>query len=243
MITGKVFFDNKNNAIKSVDFLLDLPEAIKPVYYTADEGRINKSNLVLNVDKYEEFKNKNPLGFMLYVNKDIYFDISLGEGDYCRVDLYSEVELAEELIVSFFEVLAQSDPFFGLGCEIEEYEHRNITFKQIGANAISSWVGRDLKKYVSGVYWYTFFSDRILDAHGIDLATLLTEAVKIHLKGNSGLHLLRFFESSKDWVENRERLDSLCEKVDGVFSKKSIDNRIENIDNYLEYSAALREWR
>lgn len=49
-----------------------------------------------------------------------------------------------------------------------EYTRRNRYFVTIGTNHIETWVGRDLRKYISGLYWRTGIGSDLVKRHGVD---------------------------------------------------------------------------
>ncbi len=132
---------------------------------------------------------------------------------------------------------------FGHAGDTEEYKHRNRHYITIGINQIEAWIGRDLEKYIPGVYWYTLLSDELPSKHGVDLASLSAEAISTETLGDGSLHLLKFYENPEDWKDNAERLDKLCERTDGVFSRKSVEAAVSDVTNYLEYSDIIADWR
>jgi len=179
----------------------------------------------------------------LYAENETCFDISTRRTGYAEVTLYLVDCLSSELVGVFLKSLAGNKFVFGFGCYDEEHEHRNRHYITIGKNHIESWIGRDLEKYIPGVYWYTLLSDELLSKHGVDLASLSAEAITTETLGDGSLHLLKFYENPEDWKENAERLDDLCERTDGVFSRRPIEVAVISVSNYLEYDDIIAEWR
>lgn len=243
MITATLYFENGIDAGDIVNSLQGLPESIRPVYFAEDEGKIVKANVLSNEERFENFRKKNPTGFFLYAENKTLIDVSTRRGRYAEVTLWLEAGVPGGLVPAFFSALAEHNPVFGFGCDEDEYEHRNRYFITIGENHIESWVGRKLEKYVAGVYWYTLVSNSLLTRHGVKLADLSVEAINVEALGDGSLHLLKFFESPEDWEENAERLDNLCERVTGVFSKRSVEAAVQGISNYLEYDEVIAYWR
>ena len=84
---------------------------------------------------------------------------------------------------------------------------------------------------------------QLLKQHGVKLADLSVEAVATETLGDGSLHLLKFFEKPEDWRQNAERLDNLCERVNGVFSRRSVEAALVGITSYAEYDEAIAHWR
>lgn len=243
MITATLYFENGTDAGELVDDLQGLPESIRPVYFAEDEGKIIKANVLSDEARFQKFCKTNPTGFFLYAENKTLIDVSTRRVGYVEVTLWLEAGLPDKLVPAFIRCLAGRKPVYGFGCDEDEYRHRNRYYITIGKNHIEDWIGRRLEKYISGVYWYTLLSDGVLTQHGVKLADLVDEAVTSETLGDGSLHLLKFFESTEEWKENADRLDDLCERVDGVFSRRSVEAVVAGITNYLEYDEAIAHWR
>lgn len=243
MITTTLYFENGINAGDLVNSLQSLPESIRPVFFAEEEGKIVKTNVLSNEERFENFRKKNPAGFFLYSENKTLIDVSTRRVGYVEITLWLEMGLPDELVPTFFSALAEHNPVFGFSSDEGEYKHRNRYYITIGANHIEDWVGRKLEKYIAGVYWYTLLSNRLLAQHNVKLADLSVETINVEALGDGSLHLLKFFESPEDWEENEERLDNLCERITGVFSKRSVEAAVQGINNYLEYEEVIVDWR
>lgn len=265
MIKAKLYFVKITDFRVLVEALKNLPEPIRPVYFAEDEGKIIKGNLLTDKARFQTFLKDNPAGFFLYAENMTCIDLTATSGggrNYSDVTLWLADGLPNELAVTFFKCLAEHKPVFGFACydperipdangsyvishsEVtSEYDHRNCHFITLGKNNIEAGIGRNLEKYISGVYWYTLLSDKLLEQHGVKLADLSAEALANETLGDGSLHLLKFFERPEDWKENANRLDDLCERVEGVFSRRSVDAAVAGITNYFEYNEAIANWR
>jgi hypothetical protein len=262
MITAALYFDNGVDTGSVVGDLQALPALIRPIYFAEDEGKIIAANVLTDETRFEKFRKKNPTGFFLYADDKTFFDISARRVGYAEVTLYLAEGLPDELATAFFKCLIGCKPVFGFACEYQEpvpdangsyvvsngdaegeYYHRNRHYITIGKNHVESWIGRNLEKYIPGVYWYTLLSDGLLTKHGVKLADLVAESMATEILGDGSLHLLKFFASPEDWKENADRLDNLCERVEGVFSRRSVEKAVAGITNYLEYDEAIAQWR
>lgn len=232
MITATLYFENGVDVGGLVNDLQGLPEPIRPVYFAEDEGKIIKSNLLSNEGRFRDFQEENLTGFFLYAKNKSLFDVSTRRVGYAVITLWLAEGLPSELVVTFLRSLAGHKPVFGFACDEDEYDHRNRHYITIGKNHIEAWIGRKLEKYIPGVYWHTFLSDGLLTQHGVKLADLSVEAVTTETLGDGSLHLLKFFESPEDWQTNVERLDNLCERVSGIFSRSSVEKAVAGITNF-----------
>lgn len=244
MIKAHLYFENGINVSALVRDLQRLPDPIAPLYFTEDEGKIIKKNVLSNWSRFSDFLKENTLGFILYAeNKAFSFDISTRSVGYDEILLYLEDQSSHGLIPTFFRTLAGQEPVFGFACDEKEYDHRNRHYKTIGPNHIEAWIGRRLEKYISGVYWYTLLSDKLLSQHHVNLSELASEAISNEASGNGSVHLLRFFEEPEDWQQNVGRLDDLCKRVDGVFSRYTVDAAMTGVTTLSEYDEALAQWQ
>jgi hypothetical protein len=242
MIIAKLYFENGVDIAGIVEALQCLPEPIKPVYFAEDEGKIIKANVLSDEERFRDFRKENPVGFFLYAGNKTFFDISTRRVGYPEVTLYLAYGLSSEHIVVFFKNLSEYKPIFGRSCDEEEHDHRNRHYITIGKEHIEAWIGRSLENYIPGVYWYTLLSDKLLKQHGVNLADLAVEAATPESVGDGSLHLLKFFENPADWKENAERLDNLCARVNGVFSRRPVEAAVTEITNFLEYNKAIAQW-
>lgn len=265
MIKAKLYFDKGPNPGALVETLKTLPELIRPVYFAEDEGKIIKANRLDDNERFRAFLKKNSAGFFLYAENRtcINFTATSGSGNnYSDATLWLANGLSSELAATFLKCVVEHKPVFGFACYdpervpdasgsyvishngvCSEYDHRNTHFITLGKNNIESGIGRKLDKYIPGVYWLTLLSDGLLAKHGVKLADLAAEAMAVETLGDGSLHLLKFFESPEEWKENADRLDALCGRVDGVFSRRLVEEAVAGITNYLEYDEAIAKWR
>lgn len=245
MIEATLYFEKHINVGGLVNDLQGLPEPIRPIYFAEDEGKIIKTNLLSDEARFRDFRKENQFGFFLYAkNKKTSFNVSTGGSvGYDEATLWLADDSLSELANAFFKSLIGHKPVFGFACDGGEYDHRNRHYITIGNNHIGCWIGRKLEKYISGVYWYTLLSNRLLKQHGVKLADLSVEAVATETLGDGSLHLLKFFEKPEDWRQNAARLDSLCERVNGVFSRRAVETAVANITNEMEYDEVIARWR
>ena len=122
------------------------------------------------------------------------------------------------------ERMAATDPVFGYACAWEELLHRNQIKEKVRVGSVNgsseSFVGRDLAKFVPGLYWLTLVSESLANRHGVPLPAL-TEPALEHRPLGAGRHLLRFHERLEAWRERQSELDAICAAQSGVFEINS----------------------
>lgn len=242
MIAATLYFEIGVDAGGLVKDLQKLPEAIRPVYFAADEGKVSKSNILSDRLRFEKFMKKHPLGFFLYSKSKTLLNLSTGRVGYAEVTLWLEAGPPDTLVSAFMRALVGRKPVFGFACAEDEYKHRNRHYITLGENHIESWIGRRVERYIPGVYWYTLLSDGLLAKHGVALTELAAEVVASEAVGDGSLHLLKFFEQPEQWEAQACRLDALCARVKGVFSRGSVDTAVTSLMTYLEFSDAMAQW-
>lgn len=243
MITATLYFKNGTSPQALVNDMRGLPEQIRPVYFAEDEGKIARENRLSDEVHFQDFLKANQTGFFLHTMNGTLIDVSIPRVDYLVATLWLEPALPSIMAISFMRGLVRCEPVFGFACDEDEYEHRNRYYATLGKNHIESWIGRRLEKYIPGVYWHTLLSDGLLIERGVRLSDLSVEAVTNDTLGNGSLHLLKFFDEPQNWKENACRLDGLCERVDGVFSRHSVEAVLSGITDYFEYEEAISHWR
>jgi hypothetical protein len=241
MITASFYFTGGIEVASLVNNLQGLPESIRPIYFAQDEGKIVKANLLLNEKRFRDFRHENATGFFLYAENKTPYDISIRRSGYSEVTLYLPDDVSNGLVPLFFRSVAEHKPVFGFACDEVEYDHRNRYYITIGKNHIESWIGRKLEKYIPGVYWYTLISKPLLKQHGVSFADLSAEAISVETLGDG--HLLKFFEDPEDWQQNAGRLDDLCERIAGVFSRRQVEVAMSRITDFNEYETVIGQWR
>jgi hypothetical protein len=243
MIESTVYFEKGANPGSLAETLKALPEPIRPIYFAEDEGKIVKANRLDDEARFRAFLKENAIGFFLYAENRTCINISTPTVGYAKVTLDLAEGLPGELALALFRCLAESNPVFGYACKYDEYKHRNRYYITLGKNNIEDWIGRKLDKYISGVYWHTLLPDGLLAKHGVKLTDLSAEAISTETLGDGSLHLLKFFENPEEWKENASRLDSLCERVEGVFSRRAVEAAVDGVTNFLEYDDIIAKWR
>lgn len=241
MVKTGIYFE-----IEVVDRILealqDLPAPFKPVHFSEEEYIQSDKDVLADTQRFSIFKKNNQAGFFLFSNACTYNFFLYRRGYAVFYCYFKDMRLWSH-IISFFAALAPAGPVFGYAAESDEYDHRNRYFVTIGQNHIESWIGRDLSKYIPGVYWCTLLSNALLDRHRVRVSDLSCEAMSTESLGDGSIHLLKFYERPEDWQLHVERLDDLCERVQGVFSRRAVESAAEGAKSFLEFDEAIAMWR
>ncbi|MBR7745037.1 hypothetical protein [Undibacterium baiyunense] len=243
MISANIYFFNDSNSLMLVNCLLQLPESIRPLYFSDSDRKIPRKNLLSDLEKFQEFALENKTGFFLHSRNGALFNITIRSIQYSEISMdLTDVRLSN-LIPDFFLCLAVLNPFFGYACDINEYEHRNRYFKKIGHNNIEDWLGRDLNKYLPGLYWHTLLSSAAIERYRLPFDQLISEAKRVISVNSNSLHELVFYDDATEWRENVDKLDVICKNTENIFSIRSVEALLEKADNFDDYDELVSRWR
>ncbi len=220
--------------------LTTLPEAIRPVYFSEDEIQKGAANKISDEKRFESFKSENPLGYFLRV-REVLYNVNPETVGYSSIDLYLPEEY-QSYIPTFFEVMSGANPVFGYAADDDERKHRNRFYITFGVNHVEYWVGRDLSKYISGLYCYTILSDALLAEHNIDLRSITTDAVSVKDFAGGTIHLVQYYEKTEEWREHASKLDGLCNDIEGIFSIKRVEEASKGVETYLDFDDVIGDW-
>ncbi|QTA91452.1 hypothetical protein [Desulfonema magnum] len=222
------------------DSLLSLDKELKPTYFNHRE-KVAFNKLLKDRRSFDSFLKANPDGYFLFSELCRYDFIIYPSNEFSCVfiDFYNK-ELNEELVLSIF-YCGIGDIHFGFSCQIDEYRYRNKIYINLGENDLEAWVGRDLSKYLPGIYWRTFISKEVLKQYSISPSAFPKECID-DLFSKEYL-LLRMFDNASQWRENSDKLDELCSKIDGIFSIKCVKELTEKANNYIALTNTFAQWR
>ncbi len=140
------------------------------------------------------------------------------------------------------KILAESQPIYGYAGMWEERKSRNGTFKDFGSSTLEWWVGRDVDKYVPGIYWLTLISKEMLQHLKIEPNTFSNTSFKVKNVEDNYFYFIQAYNEAEDWKENEELIDDFCAATRGFFSKKNIQEKLDNINDRNEYDTFMSEW-
>lgn len=238
MIGIRVYFE-KSRLTDLLLTLLEFPASVRPRFFGESEKIEGQANRVDDSADFGKFVSAHPGGFFLFADDALFQFFTAGDKPcYFVASLSNDLPPDSHRII--FQRLAAIDVPFALISEVDEFEHRNHLCHRVGKNSIESWVGRDIRKYLPGLYWCTMISIAALDELGVELDALTASAISSDRLGNC--HLLQFYRTPDDWKSHADRLDELCESVDGVFSSRFVDRVAREARNYIEYSDVVDAW-
>ena len=140
------------------------------------------------------------------------------------------------------ERMAALGPLFGFASAWDEHRHRNELDVRLRVVRIQTFVGKDLSKYIPGVYWLTLLPDALIARHGVQLAKL-EEAALEHVHLGDGQRLFWFHDRPDAWRERTDELDALCAALPGVFNIADLRSRLVGVTEENEFDAVVDPWR
>jgi hypothetical protein len=215
--------------------LHDLPGHLSPTYFGFDEGKYSILDRLDEKARFRKFVGEAKSGFFLYSERTFYGFVFASTT--FRVSVF-DVQIDDGLLI--FRSLANGRSMFGFAANGGEYEHRNL-LKVTHANGTSeAWVGRDLSRYVPGLYWRTWFSSQYLLERGLQHSMLCRCSAEV-VERPDGYEYC-FFLNPDLWLENVNWLDRLCEETPGIFSLSVAREAFEQARGIEERVKALKDW-
>lgn len=149
------------------------------------------------------------------------------------------------LVRVFVERMAAIDALFGYACTWEELQHRNWVFAEVdgGRGGTSEgFEGRDISKYVPGLYWLTLLPMTLAERHEVPLAQVSAVALE-HADLGGGQHLFRFHDHPENWAKRIDAIDDLCARLSGVFDIQEVRRLVaKGVKSFAELHDLLRPW-
>jgi hypothetical protein len=225
-------------AERAVSALLSLTSPIRPTRFSGTEVIEDERDIVDDSQRLCAFLTNRNSGFFLTGDHATYHFRVVPTRD-VTCNCFFEVD--ETLVQEFAECMAKASPIYGYSCYPEERKWRNrLSVKLKNLQMLETWVGRDPRKYIPGLYWLTVISEELAQQHHISLTDIACDAEFICNYGSITLFL--FFQHPEDWLQYRERIDKLCTKYRGIFSLNRIRALLEGESNFLELNALLSNW-
>lgn len=136
--------------------------------------------------------------------------------------------------------MAAAGPIFGYCCADEEEMHRHYLRMEVKSGVMSGYYGRNIDRYVPGLYWLTLVSEQLLEKHGVPISVLENIALE-HVDLGGGIHLFRFYDHPEDWRSSKA-IDDVLRSVPGFFDLKKVQANLTPGVDFQERSQELRPW-
>jgi hypothetical protein len=221
--------------------LLCLPDGYRPTHFGSSERKPARSNLI-NSPKFQEFAARNQQGYFLFAGKCRYDITAVFLSGYGTVYVEPfDGGFEDDGATLLFNCLFGESCFI-FSCQIPEYHHRNRVCVKTEKHSLEAWVGRDLGKYMPGIYWMTGVGAEVVNRLGLaDLAGLLSgSGARLD---DQGRLRVKMGACSADWKQWADQVGGLCRKHPGVFSADQVLVQITPSMDYATLSGVLGQWR
>jgi hypothetical protein len=216
--------------------ILSLPEILRPTFVSMAEDEVGTA--IGDVNVFLQTFKMPTIGVYLQ-NSTALYDLRRSRNSTLIVDADLGA-IPDDTVRDFLIRMVIAHPTFGFACAEEELEYRNRITTQMGINTIHSWVGRDIRKYVPGLYWWTLLPASLAAQHGIPLSSVV-DAAKEHIELEGNQHLLRFFDKPEDW-QSAAVVAKLYRSLPGVFDVEKLRPKLQGATTFLELNAILDAW-
>jgi hypothetical protein len=251
----EAIFRTREEALACIrDGMPGLPQPIRPTHYGDSEPPPKRQeNLVQDRERFNAFIEKSRGGFCLAC--------SCG---HCTVDLDSLLSFGSEHVsvialdgpplksfksewgIALLELYAGYGSVYALSADWEEYRKRNqlvIPFTDGGES--QQFIGKDIYRYVPGLYWLNYMSDAYCDRMSVDPAAISEQLGARNWQAGTGT-LFQLYDHPGDWQKRNTLVEAVIDATPNFFSIRRVAVP-QNISKY-EYLCGdaggfdAREW-
>jgi len=240
MIQAILYFDGDYLG-DAVTRISTLPEAIRPTHFSAGEKVEDKANLLSNAARFGAFMKRHETGFFL-MGAEVLYNVSIKGKLPSTIAAYCDSAALALHAETMLGALSQARPVFGFVADQREYHHRNRLAVSLGNNKVEAWVGRDVNRYVPGIYWITLLSDALCRRHGLETRHLVQELGAECLPLGECQTVLKLYNQPEDWEKHVEQVDLAC-LSNGVFSITKVTSDAARAANIMDLQALLSLWK
>lgn len=236
-----VFIPKNLGAPDFVKHILGSLETFSQAQFSCDETDFSEADVLSDLPRFDEFSVKNGDDFILKTpSGDIFSFFSKGDVIICSgfIDKLGEVEKYRQYLITSIEFGC----LFGFLCDQDEFMHRNRIGLDLGTMRVESWVGRDVSRYVPGLYYLMAISNPLLLSLRVEEESLEGLGRFLDRKAPGG-RLFEFYDDIDKWKEFAGYLDKLCVEMDWIFSKSLAERQLVGVKNFREAQNVLKNWR
>lgn len=203
-----------------------LPEAVRPTHFGDDErSRPTESNQISHSAAFSRFVATSGVGFFLF-----------GRGSSVLVSPRT-APLVSEMAWHFGDAsatfaayagdilrsLAEAGAAFAFACEWAEYEARNrYLIRCVDGATAEGFIGRDIRRYVPGLYWLTYLSRPYATKMRLDVATVAAR-IRATVESQDRGDVLRLYDRPSDWRGRREEVEGAILTMGQFFSMRRVE--------------------
>lgn len=235
-----------------------LPEKFRPKYFTVGERVRDKSaSSISDHERFAAFLNEhigNVSGFDL-IGSRIRFGFFVGETRNahhesthvgCSVILRGRDWTSTDLEALLRELCSIPGVERAYACRRDEWERRHLYIKKLPQFSIQTTLGVDMSAALTGLYWWTIFSENLISRHQLNVNELAIFA-KRHERWLTAegvpLHAFELYDSPDDWEREDGRISAFLSAHPSFFSLARIQTRIGEAVTKEEFDSIARPFR
>jgi hypothetical protein len=216
-----------------------LPTEYRPTRFGTEEGALGASDR-LEDSRYRQVLADVSTPCFLFADK-CRFDVTPSfRSDYATVFVEPSSDMSDDACKLLVDTMMSANASFAFACADAEYLCRNRYVARFGANNIEAWVGRDLGRYLPGVYWYTAFNQdavAFVDIRSLNrIGAQRSEAAR-------GVFRIEMPDGPGAWRLWDRELDAILCSAPGVFSLSRIRPELEGAPDLGGLLKLLAMWR
>ena len=217
--------------------IFELPGNQRPQFYHLEERpkRKDLTRVHGTKDLKKIIKNSVNSSFILS-SKCVSIDINKSNP---HLFIRGETGSTWDIILPIMEHMMKAKPIFGFGSYYDEYAARNQLVTETTMGTLHAFLGRNIEKFIPGLYWITILSDRLIKNHKLDINPISTAALSHIHKSES--HLFQFYQNPEDWKEQEKKL-KLLSKSDVFFHKEHVIDSIGSETDWRVIDEKLLGW-
>jgi len=236
------FYFNAQEAKAIPSLISRFPESIRPSHFGDSEEKSSPRYPLSVSGAKEVLQRRGKSGYLLFGEDITYSFRPATIGGFGELFVSGERTVSEaHALERLTHVMADSGVEFGFVAKWEEHLHRNQYVYKLPNGSVEAWVGRDLSKYLPGLYWLTILRTYWATKYKIDKYNWPTPIKTLDF-GPRYL-ALQLFNQPEDWMKHAEQIDSLCEKSEGIFSIRRARNQLGGAKNYIDFTQRVENWR
>lgn len=176
-------------------------------------------------------------GYFLHA-PDAKYDVSISDKE---IKLFIEFTFDENAKL-LSKQIARLPISYAYACRFEERKHQNRIKSKKKYGIHETWVGRDYRQYLPGLYWLNLIPKSLLEKHGVPEGAISSLALSSELIDDRN-YLVQLYSSSDGWQERTVEVDTWREMTHGVFHKALAQQALDDAKTFMESSDATGEWK
>lgn len=222
----KAYFKNQNDILDwCIKQHRELPKNIRFQHAGANEGKVDVNNIFNDKKDFLNFCEINTRGFFIF-GENLEGNVELRKEknkssvtiSFSDSDAVNYCQYIDNLITSF----VGAEPYYVYAASDKEiYAKHYIEIKQ-DDGSMAAWLGRDIDKYLPGIYWKNWISKKYISNIEIPIDYILDS---LNLKStDTGKGI--YFENENDfnaWKNKIDAVNKLAEKYNNIFSIQKVD--------------------